>query len=35
MLFKEYFKSYLLNLVDVMFYFKNDAYVMDENNAQS
>jgi glucose-1-phosphate cytidylyltransferase len=32
---KEYFKSYLLNLVDVIFYFKNGSYVMDENNAQS
>ena len=32
---KEYFKSYLLNLVDVIFYFKNDAYVMVDNNAQS
>tara|TARA_B100000787_G_scaffold167168_2_gene153472 strand:- start:186 stop:464 length:279 start_codon:yes stop_codon:yes gene_type:complete len=32
---KEYFKSYLLNLVGMTFDFKNDSYVLDENNAQS
>ena len=29
---KEYSKSYLLNLVDVTFDFKNDSYVIGEHN---
>ncbi len=30
---KEYTKSYLLNLVDVTFDFKNNSYVIGEHNA--
>ena len=30
---KKYFKSYLLNLVDVTFDFKNDSYVIGDLNA--